>query len=65
MNIETMLLNAIKAAQQNYALEALMRPQARDTFEYGYRAGVIAGLGVAENILLNLIKEQKEGNNDI
>ena len=63
--IENMLLNAIKTEQQEYALEALLRPQARDTFEYGYRAGVVAGLGAAENILLNIIKDQKEGNNDI
>ena len=65
MNLETMLLNRLKAEQQGYALEALRRPQTRDTFEYGYRSGVVAGLAAAENILINLIKEAEHGNNDL
>jgi len=65
MNIETHLLNTLKAKQQTYALEALKRPQARDSFEYGFRAGTIAGLEAAIEVLLTLIDEQKNGNNDI
>lgn len=65
MNIETQLLNTLKAKQQAYALEALKRPQARDSFEYGLRAGTIAGLEAAIEVLLTLIDEQKNGDNDI
>lgn len=60
MNIETKLLNLIRAEQRKYALEALLRPQAKDAFEYGYRSGYVAGLVAAENILINLIKEEKD-----
>jgi hypothetical protein len=65
MNLETTLLNQLKARQQQFALEALTRPQARDAFEYGFRSGVVAGLAAAEEILINLIKEEKHGNKDL
>ncbi len=60
-----MLLNRLKAEQQQYALEAMSRPIARDAFEYGYRSGVVAGLAAAEEILINLINEQKYGSDDL
>lgn len=60
MAIETKILNLIKAEQREYAFEALLRPQAKDTFEYGYRSGVVAGLVAAENMLINLIKEERD-----
>ena len=65
MNLETILMNRLKAEQQNFALEALRRPQERDTFEYGYRVGMIAGYEAAINVLLTTIDENKNGNNDI
>lgn len=60
-----MLLNRLKAEQQKYALEALMRPQAKDAYEYGHRCGTIAGLEQAINVLINIIDEQQNGNNDL
>jgi len=65
MNIETHLLNHPKADQQKFALEALKRPQERDTFEYGYRVGVVAGYEAAIEVLLTLIDEEKNGNNEL
>ena len=59
------LLNRLKAEQQQYALEALMRPIAKDAFEYGHRSGTVAGLEAAISILLTLINEEKYGNNDL
>jgi hypothetical protein len=59
------LLNRLKAEQQRYALEALSRPTAKDAFEYGYRAGTVAGIEASIDILLNLINDEKHGNNDI
>lgn len=65
MNIEQQLLNRLKAEQQTFALTALQRPQTRDTFEYGYRVGMVAGYEAAINVLLSLLDEEKHGNNDL
>lgn len=65
MNLETKLLNALKAQQQQFALDALKRPVNRDAFEYGYRVGMIAGLESAVNVLLNLVDEEKHLDDDL
>ena len=65
MSLETKLLNALKAEQQHFALQALKRPVERDAFEYGYRVGTIAGLETAVNVLLNLVDEEKHVDNDL
>lgn len=65
MNLETRLLNRLKVQQQTFAVDALKRPQERDAFEYGYRVGVVAGYEAAINVLLNLIDEDKNGDNDL
>jgi hypothetical protein len=65
MNFETQLLARLKAAQQEFALEALKRPVERDAFEYGYRVGLMAGYEASINVLLNLINEEKYGDKDL
>lgn len=65
MNVPQELLNRLKASQQTFALDALRRPQDRDTFEYGYRVGVVAGYDAAINVLLNILDEEKHGDNDL
>lgn len=65
MNVADRLLNALKAEQQSFALEALRKPQTRDTFEYGYRVGMIAGYEAAINVLLQLLKEEKDSDPDL
>jgi hypothetical protein len=65
MNINSLLLNRLKADQQQFAIEALRRPQTRDTFEYGYRVGMVAGYEAAINVLLKLLDEEKNSDNDI
>jgi hypothetical protein len=65
MNFETLLLNRLKAAQQEVALEALRRPQTRDAFEYGLRVGIVEGYEAAINVLLTLINEEKYGDKDL
>jgi hypothetical protein len=65
VNVPQELLNRLKASQQTFALDALKRPQDRDTFEYGYRVGVVAGYDAAINVLLNILDEEKHGNNDL
>lgn len=65
MNVADRLLNALKAEQQSFALEALRKPQTRDTFEYGYRVGMVAGYEAAINVLLQLLKEEKDSDPDL
>lgn len=65
MNVPQELLNRLKASQQAFALDALKRPQNRDTFEYGYRVGVVAGYDAAINVLLQVLDEEKNFDNDL
>ena len=65
MVFETDLLNRLKAAQQQFALDALKRPVSRDNFEYGYRVGVVAGYEAAVNTLLDLVREVRDDDKDI
>lgn len=65
MNLETTLLNRLKAEQARFALEALRKPQNRDAFEYGHRVGVVDGLECAVNVLLSLLDEEKNSDNDL
>jgi hypothetical protein len=65
MNVESQLLNRLKAEQQSFAVDALRRPQTRDTFEYGYRVGMVAGYEAAISVLLNLLDEEKNFDNDL
>lgn len=61
MNFETRLLNKLKAEQQEFAMNALKRPNERNAFEYGHRVGVMAGLESAIEIIINLLNEEKNG----
>lgn len=65
MNLADQLLNRLKADQQTFALDALRRPQTRDTFEYGYRVGMVAGYEAAVNVLLQLLKEERDSDRDL
>jgi hypothetical protein len=65
MNLESQFLNRLKAEQQSFAVDALRRPQTRDTFEYGYRVGMVAGYEAAINVLLNLLDQEKNLDNDL
>ena len=65
MSTEAKLLNRLKVEQQQFAFDALRRPQDRDAFEYGYRVGMVAGYEAAINLLLNLLDEEKHSDNDL
>jgi len=65
VNFETKLLNRIKAAQQQFSVDALKRPQQRDAFEYGYRVGVVSGYEAAIEVLLKILEEDKNSDNDL
>ncbi len=65
MSVDSQLLTRLKAEQAQYALQALRQPNTRDAFEYGYRCGVFNGLEKAVEVLLNLLDEERNGNNDL
>ena len=65
MNLAERLFNRLKADQQSFALDALRRPQTRDSFEYGYRVGMVAGYEAAITVLLQLLKEEKDSDPDL
>ena len=65
MNFETQLLARLKEKQQQFALDALRRPQERNAFEYGYRVGMVAGYESAIDVLLSLLDEEQYGEKDI
>lgn len=65
MNFESALLNRLKTAQTEFAVEALTRPQNRDAFEYGYRVGTVNGYEASINILLSMLDEEKNSDNNL
>ena len=65
MSFEASLLARLKAEQAQFALDALRRPVQRDSFEYGYRVGVVAGYEAATALLLKQLEEEKTSGNDL
>lgn len=65
MSFESTLLNRLKAAQTEFSVEALKRPQNRDVFEYGYRVGTVNGYEAAINILLSMLDEERNSDNNL
>lgn len=65
MNLAARLLDQLKLEQTQFALDALKRPAQRDSFEYGYRAGVVAGYEAAITCLLTLLDEEKHSDHDL
>ena len=65
MNVVDQLFTRLKEQQREFALDALKRPQTRDTFEYGYRVGIVQGYEAAINVLLQLLKEEKDSDPDL
>lgn len=65
MNIDSMMLDRLKAEQAAYAVEALRNPGGRLEFDFGYRVGVVTGLERAITVLLNLLDEERNGNPDL
>lgn len=63
MNIETRLLNALKAEQAKYALEALKSPGSKSEFDFGARVGTVSGLERAIDLLMTIIDDAKNGDN--
>lgn len=52
-------LDRLKNEQATHAFVSLQRPDKRDAFEYGQRCGRLEGLLRAEQLLLELIDQEK------
>lgn len=65
MSVEGQLLGRLKAEQAQFALDALRRPVQRDSFEYGYRVGVVAGYEAVITLLLKLLDEERNSDKDL
>lgn len=65
MNLEQALLARLKAEQAQFALDALRRPTQRDSFEYGFRVGKVAGYEAAIDVLLNLLEDERHKERDL
>lgn len=63
--IESVLLNKLKARQAQYALESLKAPGDKTEFEYGRRVGVVLGIEMAIEELLNMVAEEKSDRDDL
>lgn len=56
---ESALLRLLKEEQAKFSIEALRRPSNGSEFEYGYRCGLVAGLEVAMNKIIESVKEEE------
>ena len=63
--IEQHLLARLKEEQSKYALQSLQMPNEKTEFEYGYRAGKVAGYEAAVNALLELLRDEREDKFDL
>lgn len=61
MSVEQALLGKLKDEQAKYALQSMQMPSAKNEFEYGFRCGKVAGLEAAMNLLLDMFKEERDG----
>jgi len=62
---ESVLIGRLKAVQQEFALKTLMTPSATDLFTYGQVSGVVIGIEQCIQEIINQIKEERDGNNDL
>lgn len=54
------LAQRIEREQAELAQEALARPAARDSFEYGRVVGIHAGLELAKELILKWYRDEEE-----
>lgn len=59
------LLTGLKAEQSQYAMQALQHPNLKNEFEYGFRCGVNAGLEKAVEILVAMLKDERDNDRDL
>lgn len=58
MRVE-ILLRRLEDEQKTLAIEALSRPQGKDSYDYGRVVGIYAGLEQAKNLILDTMAEKE------
>lgn len=58
MRVE-ILLKRLEDEQKTLAIEALSRPQGKDSYDYGRVVGIYAGLEQAKNLILDIMAEKE------
>jgi hypothetical protein len=64
MNINH-LIGRLKKAQQELALQAMLKPSGKDLFTLGQASGMVIGLEAAINLIEELLQEDRDGKFDI
>lgn len=58
MRVE-ILLKRLEDEQKTLAIEALSRPQGKDSYDYGRVVGIYAGLEQAKNLIQDIMAEKE------
>jgi hypothetical protein len=53
------LLKRLEDEQKTLAIEALSRPQGKDSYDYGRVVGIYAGLEQAKNLIQDIMAEKE------
>jgi hypothetical protein len=62
---EGRLISRLKKAQQEIAMQAMLNPPQRDTYSLGQASGMVIGLEEAVNEIINMVKEDRDGNDQL
>jgi hypothetical protein len=58
MRVE-ILIKRLEDEQKTLAIEALSRPQGKDSYDYGRVVGIYAGLEQAKNLIQDIMAEKE------
>lgn len=62
---ENLLIGRLKKAQQELALQAMLRPAQKDLFTLGQASGMVIGLEAAIDEVLKMLSEERDDGNDL
>jgi hypothetical protein len=62
---ENDLIGRLKKAQQELALQAMLRPAQKDLFTLGQASGMVIGLEAAIDEILKMLSEERDDGNDL
>lgn len=62
---ENDLIGRLKKAQQELALQAMLRPAQKDLFTLGQASGMVIGLEAAIDEILKMMREERDDDNDL
>ena len=62
---EKNLIGRLKKAQQELALQAMLKPSQKDLFTLGQASGMVIGLEAAVDEIITMLKEERDNGNDL